>query len=103
MIRVVAKRYARALVELSEEKKITEKVRADLAAFAGALGRPDVANAWRRAQTPAPQAQPVFTPIRRNVGFFTMRGGTIGYVIDPGGVAVVDSQYPAEGKAWKGP
>ena len=70
-----------------------------VAAFAGALGRPDVANAWRRAQTPAPQAQPVFTPIRRNVGFFTMRGGTIGYVIDRGGVAVVDSQYPAEGKA----
>jgi F-type H+-transporting ATPase subunit delta len=38
VIGVVAKRYARALVELSEEKKITEKVRADLAAFADAAG-----------------------------------------------------------------
>ena len=43
MIRVIAKRYARALVELSEEKKITDKVRADLDAFAGAVGaQPDL-------------------------------------------------------------
>ena len=27
-----------------------------------------------------------------------MRGGTIGYLIDPRAVIVVDSQYPAEGK-----
>src|SRR5687767_529532 len=44
-------------------------------------------------------ATPVFTPIRRNVGFFTMRGGTIGYLVNAGGVAVVDSQFPAEAKA----
>ncbi|MBL8998274.1 MAG: MBL fold metallo-hydrolase [Gemmatimonadales bacterium] len=44
-------------------------------------------------------AQPVFTPIRRNVGYFTMRGGTIGYLINAGGVAVVDSQFPAEATA----
>jgi len=44
----------------------------------------------------AQQAQPVFTAIRRNVGFFTMRGGTIGYLVSPDAVAVVDSQYPAE-------
>jgi glyoxylase-like metal-dependent hydrolase (beta-lactamase superfamily II) len=43
--------------------------------------------------------QPVFTPIRRNVGFFTMRGGTIGYLASPGAVVVVDSQFPAEAKA----
>ena len=35
-----------------------------------------------------------FTPLRRNVGIFTGRGGTIGYLINPGGLAVVDSQYP---------
>jgi cyclase len=46
-------------------------------------------------QTPAP----VFTPIRRNVGFFTMRGGTIGYLINPEAVVVVDSQFPAEAQA----
>ncbi len=43
---------------------------------------------------PAPPVTPVFTAIRRNVGFFTGRGGTIGYLIAPGGVAVVDSQFP---------
>jgi len=42
---------------------------------------------------------PVFMPVRRNVGFFTMRGGTIGYLIDPAAVAVVDSMYAVEGKA----
>jgi glyoxylase-like metal-dependent hydrolase (beta-lactamase superfamily II) len=47
-----------------------------------------VLDAWQ-----APQAAPVFTPLRRNVGFFTMRGGTIGYLIDPAGVAVVDTQF----------
>ncbi len=40
-----------------------------------------------------------FTPIRRNVGFFTMRGGTIGYLVNSGGVVVVDSQFPDEARA----
>lgn len=44
-------------------------------------------------------ASPVFTPIRRNVGYFTMRGGTIGFLVNPGAVAVVDSQFPPEAKA----
>lgn len=44
-------------------------------------------------------ATPVFTPLRRNVGFFTMRGGTIGWLVNGGGVAVVDSQFPAEARA----
>jgi glyoxylase-like metal-dependent hydrolase (beta-lactamase superfamily II) len=44
------------------------------------------------AQTP-PQITPVFTELRRNVGLFTGRGGTIGYLVDEKGVAVVDSQY----------
>ena len=66
-----------------------------LAALAAALGRPRLVGAWQgQAQ------QPVFTPIRRNIGFFTMRGGTIGYLASPGGVAVVDSQFPAEAKAF---
>lgn len=33
MIRIVAKRYARALVELCHEKNVVDKTRADLAAF----------------------------------------------------------------------
>jgi cyclase len=49
-------------------------------------------------QTPAPWT-PTFTPIRRNVGFYMGRGGTIGYLIDKGAVVVVDSQFPDSAKA----
>lgn len=64
------------------------------AAAALVLGRPHFSLASLQ-QTP----EPVFTPIRRNVGFFTMRGGTVGYLVNAGGVAVVDTQFPAEAKA----
>jgi len=64
------------------------------AAAAGSLLRPGALRALQ-AQEP----QPVFTPIRRNVGFFTMRGGTIGYLVNADAVAVVDSQFPAEASA----
>jgi cyclase len=54
-----------------------------------------VAPRWARAwQQKTPPVTPVFTDIRRNVGFFTGRGGTVGYLIDAKGVAVVDSQFP---------
>jgi glyoxylase-like metal-dependent hydrolase (beta-lactamase superfamily II) len=43
--------------------------------------------------------QPVFTPIRGNVGFFTMRGGTVGWLVNKDGVVVVDSQFPSEANA----
>jgi glyoxylase-like metal-dependent hydrolase (beta-lactamase superfamily II) len=64
------------------------------AAIAGRFAVPGSATALQ-GQAP----QPVFTPIRRNVGFFTMRGGTIGYLVSAGGVVVVDSQFPAEATA----
>jgi glyoxylase-like metal-dependent hydrolase (beta-lactamase superfamily II) len=67
------------------------------AAAVGILGRPIVARAWQ-----GQAALPVFTPIRRNVGYFTMRGGTIGYLVNPGAVVAVDSQFPAEAKACLG-
>ena len=54
MIRIVAKRYARALVELSEEKKTVDKTKADLAAFVGAV---DALPAMQKLF-----ASPVFTP-----------------------------------------
>jgi cyclase len=64
------------------------------AALAAAIGRPATARAASlRLQDPA------FTPLRGNVGMFTMRGGTIGWLVSPGGVVVVDSQFPAEGAA----
>lgn len=37
---------------------------------------------------------PVFTEIRRNTGYFTASGGTIGWLINPAGVVAVDSQFP---------
>jgi glyoxylase-like metal-dependent hydrolase (beta-lactamase superfamily II) len=50
--------------------------------------------AWAQGRGQAQPVTPVFTPIRRDVGFFTGRGGTIGYLINDAGVAVVDSQFP---------
>jgi cyclase len=35
-----------------------------------------------------------FTALRRDVGIFTGRGGTIGWLITPDAVAVIDSQFP---------
>ncbi|HEX9562640.1 MAG TPA: MBL fold metallo-hydrolase [Gemmatimonadaceae bacterium] len=64
------------------------------AAVLGTLGRPSIAQAWQ-----GQQAHPVFTPLRRNAGFFTMRGGTIGWLVNPGAVICVDSQFPTEATA----
>ncbi len=69
---------------------------------AGALG------ARLAGQTPAPAPPPaqtpiftpVFTPVRRNVAIFTGRGGTIGYLVNSGGVLVIDSMYPDSAKAF---
>lgn len=35
-----------------------------------------------------------FTPIRRGVGTFEQRGGTVGWLVRPDALVVVDSQYP---------
>jgi len=54
VIRIVAKRYAKALVELAEEKKTVDKTRADLGAFVGAVeAHPDMQKLL---------SSPVFTP-----------------------------------------
>lgn len=34
-----------------------------------------------------------FTPLRRNVGIYENRGGAMGWLVSPDGVAVVDSQF----------
>ncbi|MDZ4675395.1 MAG: MBL fold metallo-hydrolase, partial [Gemmatimonadota bacterium] len=77
------------------EHALTSTRRDFLATTATAsLGRPRHSLAQ---QALAPQA--TFTPIRRNVGFFTMRGGTIGWLVNPAAVVVVDSQFPTEATA----
>lgn len=37
-----------------------------------------------------------FTAIRRNVGFYSNSGGTIGWLVNHGATVVVDSQYPEQ-------
>ena len=71
------------------------------AALGVAFGRPLSALTAQGAPRGPTQgaAQPLFTAIRRNVGTFTMRGGTGGWLVNSRGVAVVDSQFPAEARA----
>ncbi|HVD93752.1 MAG TPA: MBL fold metallo-hydrolase [Vicinamibacterales bacterium] len=45
------------------------------------------------APTPPPPVVPTFANVRRNVGTFTARGGTIGWLIDKDAVIVVDTQF----------
>lgn len=54
---------------------------------------------WPGLAAQAQQPEPLFTPVRRDVGIFTMRGGTIGWLVNADAVAVVDSQFPAEAAA----
>jgi cyclase len=42
----------------------------------------------------APPPQPRFESIRRNVGYFTARGGTIGWLSNKGSLVTVDTQFP---------
>lgn len=51
------------------------------------------------AQAPA-QAPPVtkFEDLRRNVGVFSGRGGSIGYLLTPDGAVAVDAQFPDTAK-----
>lgn len=35
-----------------------------------------------------------FTPLRRDVGYFTGRGGSIGWLVNPAAVVAVDTQFP---------
>ena len=69
------------------------------AALGVALGRPLAARAQQAQQAQTRPAEPLFTPVRRNVGTFTMRGGTVGWLVNARGVAVVDTQFPAEARA----
>lgn len=47
---------------------------------------------WTAAR--AVTARGEFMALRRNVGIFTARGGTIGWLVNPAGAVVVDSQFP---------
>jgi glyoxylase-like metal-dependent hydrolase (beta-lactamase superfamily II) len=59
------------------------------AAVAGVVGHSPLVRAWQQQG----QSQGVFTDLRRRVGHYTLQGGTIGYLADPKGGVVVDSQF----------
>jgi glyoxylase-like metal-dependent hydrolase (beta-lactamase superfamily II) len=62
--------------------------------FVGLLGdRLVFAQQAPAGAAPAAPTIPEFKDVRRNVGVFTARGGTIGYLVTPDAVVVVDSQY----------
>lgn len=44
-------------------------------------------------QQPAPSFTTAYTEVRRNVGIWTARGGTIGWLVNPAGAIAVDSQF----------
>jgi glyoxylase-like metal-dependent hydrolase (beta-lactamase superfamily II) len=69
-------------------------VTSSLAVVAGSLRDVTLGAQQPAAAPPASPVVPTFTPIRRNVGTFTARGGTIGWLIAPDGIVVVDSQFP---------
>ena len=55
--------------------------------------------AWFRpdslfAQAQRPAVTPVFKELRRNTGYWTAQGGTIGWLINPESVVAIDSQFP---------
>ncbi len=56
-------------------------------------GKGAALRAWQQQPAHANPLNGVFTPIRMDIGYFTGRGGTIGYLINKDGVLVVDSQY----------
>jgi cyclase len=47
----------------------------------------------------AAQTQGLFLPVRRNVGIFSLRGGTVGTLVNEAGVAVVDTQFADSAEA----
>lgn len=76
-------------------------VRSSLFAGAGLMARAAVAaeNPAPKSAAPAakqPPAPPVteFKPLRRDVGIFTGRGGSIGYLANSDALVAVDTQFP---------
>lgn len=68
----------------------------------GLLSKGSLSAQTAPATTPAPATPPVqppppvttFTPLRRNVGYFTAAGGTIGWLVNKDAVVAIDTQFP---------
>jgi cyclase len=66
--------------------------------LAGTALVPAIRLAARQAPASQPPPSVTFTLLRRDVGVFTGRGGTIGWLITPEAVVLVDSQFPDTAK-----
>lgn len=55
-----------------------------------------VPSSFGRSASAVPEAQPLgaFHPLRRHTGYFTGRGGTIGWLVAADALVVVDTQFP---------
>ena len=51
-----------------------------------------------RGLAASPRGAAAFEEIRRGVGFFTERGGTIGYLATDGALVMVDTQFPEQAR-----
>jgi cyclase len=74
-------------------------VRSSLAIAASAIvpGRLFAQQAPAAAQPPT---VPMFAPLRRNFGTFTARGGTMGWLVAPDAIVVIDSQFADTSKMF---
>jgi cyclase len=64
-----------------------------LSLFGAALVRVPVFGQQPAGQAPAAPTVPKFEPLRRNIGVFTARGGTMGWMVTSDAVLVIDSQF----------
>jgi cyclase len=69
-----------------------------LSASSAALSAVPLRSLLAQAQAPAAPPTTRFEPIQRNVGYFTGRGGTIGWLSNKDAVIVVDTQFPDTAK-----
>jgi cyclase len=67
-------------------------VRSSMFTAAGLLARSMVSAQAAKAGTPP--VTPEFKSIRRDVGYFTAQGGTIGWCVNKDALAAVDTQFP---------
>jgi len=75
-------------------------VRSSLVIAAGAFGPGRLFAQQAPAAAPQPPAVPMFASLRRNVGTFTARGGTMGWMVGPDAVVVIDSQFADTSKMF---
>ena len=72
-------------------------IRSSAFTAAGLLSRPLVSAQAPKANQPV---NPEFKPLRRDVGYFTARGGTIGWLVSKDALAAIDTQFPDTAKLF---